>query len=171
MTLLRVVALRLALSLLFAAVALMAWTRIHDGPIGPLPGGALRSGRLVSPPFDWAAWAQGETLELETRTDAPWSVTTWFVVHDGVLYVSADFLNPGKRWPGFVRADPRVVVRVRGADGTARRAAGRATRVDEPALLQILREAFRRKYEIRDGDLAARVEVWFFRIAEPPRAP
>jgi len=149
------------------AAALAVAMRFHDGPLGPLPGGALRAGAWVEPPFEWASWAAGPTLELETRPAAPRSVTTWFVVHEGALHASADFLNPGKRWPDDALADPRVVVRVRDAAGTLRRARVRATRVEAPGEIAALREAFRTKYGIEAGDLAARVRVWFFRL-DPP---
>ena len=139
---------------------LAAGARFHDGPLGPLPGGALRSGELVpSPPADWTHVRVGETVELETRPHAPWSVTTWAVVHEGGLYLPADFLNPIKRWPVFVLADPEVVLRTGG-----RRYPLSAGRVEDPGLIKALRQAFAAKYGITEGSASARIEVWFFRL-------
>jgi hypothetical protein len=150
--------------------ALLALTRLHDGPLGPLPGGALRAGALVFAPLDLAPFAAAQTLALETRPASPWSVTTWFVVHDGALYASADFLNPGKRWPFYVLEDPRVVVRLESAgDGEAVRVPCRATRVGDDATIHALRDAFARKYALAPSSLAARTTVWFFRL--DPRSP
>lgn len=131
----------------------------HDGPIGPVPGGALRAGPLVDLPAHWPEGAVGETVELETRPATPWSVTTWAVVLDGTLHLSADFLNPLKLWPFFVLEDPRVRVRVGGV-----RYAAHATRVRDAATIARLRDAFRHKYALAPDGLASRTEVWFFRI-------
>ncbi len=156
---LRLLGLALA-ALLLAAGVLIAAARFHDGPFGPLPGGALRAGELATgPPADWTQVGVGETIELETRPGAPWSVTTWAVVHDGALYVPADFFNPIKRWPDFVLADPAVVVRTGG-----RRYPLSARRVDDAALVAALRRAFAAKYGLRDDSPSARVAVWFFRL-------
>jgi hypothetical protein len=165
------IAASLALVLVAAALVVVAFARFHDGPLGPLPGGALRTGGLARVPEDWSPWAGVPTLELETRPDSPWSVTTWFVVEGGKLYASADFLNPGKRWPHFVQTDPRVIVRLddgSGAGATGRtsllRFECRAVRVEEPSTVAALRKAFARKYDIAPDGIAARTQVWFFRL-------
>ena len=151
------------MALLVAALALVVFARRHDGPLGPLPGGALQAGTIVPPPDDWSPFADVATLELETRPDSPWSVTTWFVVQEGKLYASADFLNPGKRWPHFVLEDPRVRVRLDEGSHLLRFEC-RAVRVDEPSTIASLRETFARKYHLAADGLAARTQVWFFRL-------
>lgn len=154
----RAVARALALGLVVLAALLFA-APFLDGPWGPLPGGALRAGPEADVPARWPGGAVGETVEIETRPAHPWSVTTWAVVVDDVLYVSADFLNPGKRWPYAVLDDPRVVVRVAGV-----RYVAQATLVRDAAVVARVREAFGRKYRLAPDGLAARADVWFFRI-------
>ncbi|HVP28128.1 MAG TPA: hypothetical protein VMW35_03085 [Myxococcota bacterium] len=144
---------------LVALAFLLAASPFLDGPVGPMPGGALRAGALVALPSHWPEDAVGPTVELETNVERPWSVTTWAVALDGALYVPADFLNPVKRWPSLVAADPRVVVRVRG-----NRYAGHATWIRDPETIARLRAAFARKYDLAPDGRAARAEVWFLRI-------
>lgn len=140
--------------------------RLHDGPLGPLPGGALVRGTLSQAQRPrWEAAAVGRTIELEVRPAAPWSVTVWAVVYAGDLYVPADFLNPVKRWPYFVLEDPTVVVRSAGE-----RYRCTAIRVEEPGLLAALRSAFARKYALTPDGFAAHSRVWFFRLEARPAA-
>jgi hypothetical protein len=160
-----VTASRVAASALLAlGMASLFLVRLHDGPLGPLPGGALVRGPYSEDPKpQWEAAGIGETIELEVRPKKPWSVTTWAVVAGGSLYVAADFLNPLKRWPYLVLADPAVVVRAAG-----RRYRCTAVRVEDPALVADLRQAFARKYALRPDGLAAHTTVWFFRLEPKP---
>src|ERR1700741_3666744 len=87
----------------------MGAARMHDGPVGPFRGGAFRAGEVVPAPGDWSFAAQERTLELELPPDAARSVTTWFAVVDGQLYVPAG-LAERKAWPGLVVKDGRVRV-------------------------------------------------------------
>lgn len=130
-----------------------------DGPIGMIPGGALRGAEEPCTAADWDAYADAREVEVEVRPKRPRSVTTWSVVHEGALHLSADFLTPWKRWPYQVLEDPRIRVRVAG-----RIFACRARRVDAPAAIAALREAAAVKYEVDPDGLAARVEVWWFRV-------
>jgi len=146
--------------LLFGALAGLSLLRLHDGPLGPLPGGALVRGALVeNGPPRWEAAGIGQTIELEVRPRAPWSITTWAVLYAGDLYVAADFLNPWKRWPDFVLQEPAVVVRAAG-----RRYRCSAMRIEDPALIAALRRAFAEKYALSPEGLAAHSTVWFFRL-------
>jgi len=159
---------RLAASVLLAlglgVLGSLSLLRLHDGPLGPLPGGALVRGVLSEEPKpNWEEAGIGETIELEVRPEAPWSVTTWAVVLGGSLYVAADFLNPLKRWPYFVLGDPAVVVRAGG-----RRYRCTAVRVEDPALVADLRRAFARKYVLTPDGLAAHTTAWFFRLEPKP---
>jgi len=152
--------------LALAALSGLFLLRLHDGPLGPLPGGVLVAGPLSEEPRPhWEGAGIGDTIELEVRPRAPWSVTTWAVVYAGNLYVAADFLNPVKRWPYFVLEDPAVEVRAAG-----RRYRCSATRVEDPSLVAALREAFARKYRLSPDGLAAHARVWFFRLEARPAA-
>jgi hypothetical protein len=155
-----------ALTLGLAALASFLVLRFHDGPLGPLPGGALVRGTLSEDPKPhWEAAGIGQTIELEVRPKAPWSVTTWAVVYDGDLYVAADFLNPIKRWPYFALEDPSVEVRAAG-----QRYRCSAVRVEEPGRIAALRLAFARKYALPPDGFAAHTAVWFFRLEPRPAA-
>lgn len=155
-----------ALSLGLAVLLAFPILRFHDGPLGPLPGGAFASGTLSQDPKpQWGRAGIGQTIELEVRPGAPWSVTIWAVVHEGDLFVAADFLNPLKRWPYFVLEEPAVEVRAAG-----RRYRCSAVRVEDPGLVAALRQEFARKYSLSPDGLAARSAVWFFRLAPRPAA-
>jgi hypothetical protein len=113
----------------------------------------------------WESAGIGRTIELEVRPASPWSVTTWAVVHQGDLYVAADFLNPLKRWPYLVLADSAVLVRAAG-----RRYRCVAVRIQDPERVAALRQAFARKYALTPDGLAAHTTVWFFRLDPLPAA-
>lgn len=100
-----------------------------------------------------------EEWSLEVSPERPRSVTTWWVLHDGEAFVPADFLTPFKQWPHRVMAEPRVRVRLA---GTIYRC--RAERVHDPDTIRALRRAAAAKYELDPERLAARSEVWWFRI-------
>ncbi len=151
---------RLALS--FAALSIAA---ACDGPVGPLPGGALR-GEAKPCPGDFGAFANEREVELEVAPERPRSVRIWNVVQGERLYVSGDFLTPGKRWPHQVAADPRVRIRIAGQLFRCL-----ATRVVDASLIEALRREAARKYQIEPDGWAARSEVWWFEIAPRPADP
>jgi hypothetical protein len=124
------------------------------------PGGAFDS---KSEPClatgEWERFAGEVESELEVRPSRPRSVRTWNVVHDGALYVPADFLTPVKRWPYQVLENSNVRVRIGGETFSCR-----ATRIEEPAVVAAIRERVGRKYELDPDGRPARVEVWWFRL-------
>jgi hypothetical protein len=123
------------------------------------PGGPFRQESESCRGVDWDQYAEVSEVEVELRPDAPRSITTWSVVLDGALYIPADFLTPWKRWPHEVEADPRV--RLRLGD---RVLACRAVRVGEAQQILRLRAEIADKYQIAADGVAARTEVWWFRI-------
>lgn len=148
-----------ALAAIAAVVAASA--RLADGPLGPLPGGRLR-GPEAPFPDDWRFAAAASEIEVELATGGPLgprSVTTWLVVHDGALFVTADFLTPWKRWPRQALARPRARVRVAG-----RIVPVRLVRVVERERVLALRRALGRKYGLADDSWLANVRVWFFEL-------
>ena len=57
--------------------------RFHDGPLGPIPGGALASGDLVAQPVaDWSFASDIQEIELQLASQSK-SRTTWVIVHKG----------------------------------------------------------------------------------------
>ena len=67
------------------------------GPLGPIPGGKL-AGELVSAPVvDWSFTDAISNIEIETRPEAPYSVTVWCFRSGSALYVPSR--NPrSKAW-------------------------------------------------------------------------
>jgi len=144
-----------------ALVGVGVFARFHDGPIGPFPGGRLVAGAPVAAPVtDWSFAAAIGTLELEVSPDHPRSVTTWFVVVDGVLYVPSASAAK-KTWPGLVEQDGRVRVRV---DGKLYEL--QATRVSDAAIGKHLSEAVTAKYGIGDGQPVE--GAWAFALSPHP---
>ncbi len=63
--------------------------RLSDGPRGPIPGGELRTGTLVSEPVtDWS-FASGQEIELQL-VEPLGSRITGAMLHQGQLYVPCD---------------------------------------------------------------------------------
>jgi hypothetical protein len=73
----------------FAVLAVVAYygARLHDGPLGVIPGGPLQAGEVVAGPVaDWE-FAK-DTGEIELQLDSQQqSRTVWFFVLDGQGYV------------------------------------------------------------------------------------
>ncbi len=164
--------------------------RFSDGPIGPFPGGPLRTGSLVSEPdVDWSFvdWESrpGRIIELQL-VEPPKSRTTGILVYEGQLYVSADLGFLWRRVPGPVRGvlfviflfkrwheealrDGRVVLRIDGE-----RYERQAVRVTDPELFAALSSL------VQEGAVRAGLAlgeslppdpdaIWFFRME--PRPP
>jgi len=126
-----------------------------------LPGGSFLGPSEPCDAAQWSNYASLEELEVEVRPEAPRSVTTWSVVYAGQLFVPADFLFPGKRWPHQVESDERVRVRARGRIFECK-----AQRVRDDALIAALRRAIAAKYALDPEGRAATTEVWWFRILD-----
>lgn len=141
------------------AAAAFWLVRHADGPLGMFPGGPFRQESESCRDVDWDDYADVSEVEIELRPDAPRSITTWSVALDGALYIPADFLTPWKRWPHEVEDDPRVRLRVAG-----RVFACRAVLADDAQQIALLRAAIAEKYQISADGVAARAEVWWFRI-------
>ena len=149
-----------ALVVLVALLFLLA--RFHDGPLGPLPGGPLASGELVSAPVDEWSFAQDEPeVELQLASEQR-SRTVWVLVHEGQAYVPCSLgFPPGKRWYKDADKDGRATLRIQG-----RRYPVTLARTDDPALGDALRAEVERKY----GNVPPSSSgVWIFQVSS--RAP
>src|SRR5215468_7015604 len=90
----RIIAVLVALSVL-----LYFGARLHDGPLGPIPGGPLKAGELVSEPV--ANWSFVKDVgEIELQLDSQQrSRTTWIFFLDDKAYVPCSLgYPPGKTW-------------------------------------------------------------------------
>ena len=146
---------------LLAAAVCAAWlaTGLLDGPWGMVPGGRLEGPSVGCEAARWDEFASTRELELEVRPSRPRSLTTWSVVHDGELFVPADFLTPWKRWPHQVLEDGRIRLRLGGEIYECR-----AERVADEERIGRLRRAIAEKYALQADGRAATIDVWWFRI-------
>src|SRR5687767_5004084 len=99
-----------------AVVALIFFAaRLHDGPLGPVPGGPLEAGAEVSEPVaDWSFVKDVGEVELQLAGQGT-SRTTWILWHDGGAYVPCSLgFPPGKRWHHDAAADGRATLRIEG---------------------------------------------------------
>ena len=186
---------------LFALVAVPVGigvvARFSDGPIGPFPGGQLRTGTLASAPdVEWS-FANGPLVpafgtvpiayvELQL-VEPPRSRTTGVFVHEGQLYVPCDLgfmwgrfsgrqrwvlhvIYFFKRWHEDALRDGRVVLRIAG-----KRYERQAVRVTDPELATTLRS----RMEELAGQIVAPAslgeaptdgpkDIWFFRMGPRP---
>jgi len=141
---------RLVLVLAVAIGALAFVARFLDGPIGPLPGGPLRGGVLVSEPVaDWSFAA--DVPEIELQLDAQRiSRTTWFLVDQGRAYIPASTeYPPGKSWHRVALQDGRAMLRIAG-----KRYPVTLIRVDDPAVQQAVAAVAAQKYPRRPGAIS-----------------
>jgi hypothetical protein len=129
--------------------------RFHDGPLGPIPGGALVSGPVVAEPVgDWSFAKDVVEIELQLASQSR-SRTTWILVHDGKAYVpAATAFPPGKTWHRAALADGRATLRILG-----KRYPVTLTKVTDPTITAAVRDVGLRKYPARpEGD------VWLFAV-------
>jgi len=151
-TLVRIfVVLALLVGLAFAAA------RLHDGPLGLIPGGPLASGNLVATLVtDWSFAESTETIEMQLIGDET-SRTTWILVSRGRAFIPCSLgFPPGKSWHRRADIDGRGLVRIDG-----KRYPVTLRRVADAPLEQELKEIVRSKYGGGPGGDAG---VWFFAV-------
>jgi hypothetical protein len=139
--------------------------RFADGPVGLIPGGALRSGELVAElDMDWTFATDEETIELQL-VDPERSRTVWLVVHDRQAYIPASLdFPPFKTWPAEAVEDGRSLLRVRD-----KRYERELVRVTDEAQIRELAAVLAKKYELEERGPVDPSRVWFFRVT--PRGP
>ena len=89
---------------------------LFDGPLGPIPGGALQGSVDPNPNPDWSNLEK--VIELEIRPAKPWSLSVWNVVIDGEPYVPSA-MGARRRWTGVALENPLVRVRTHGRDAAS----------------------------------------------------
>ena len=155
--------------------------RMSDGPTGPIPGGRLSTGTLVSEPnVDWSLATGGELIELQL-VEPLGSRTTGAMLHGGQLYVPCDLgfmwgrfsgstrwmlhvIYLFKRWHEDALRDGRVVLRIAG-----KRYERQAVRVTDPELLATLRSQLEKMAEqwvspapLGEAPTEGPKDIWFF---------
>ena len=95
---LRILARALAV-LVVLAVGIYFGARLHDGPLGMIPGGPLVAGDFVeTPTTDWAFAKELSEIEPQLESQSI-SRTTWILVRDRVAYIPCSLsFPPGKSW-------------------------------------------------------------------------
>jgi hypothetical protein len=158
MTLLRWV-IRIVAALAALIVLVFVGARLHDGPLGPIPGGALARGELVTAPVeDWSFAADVAEIELQLASQSK-SRTVWVLVRDGKAYVPASTeYPPGKTWHRVALTDGRATLRIAG-----KRYPVTLAKVDDPAVVAAVREVASKKYPTRPGG-----EAWLFAVTSRP---
>jgi hypothetical protein len=146
---------RIAISLVVLAVVVVLGARLHDGPLGPLPGGSLASGEVVAGPVaDWSFAKDVMEIELQLESQTK-SRTVWIIVHDGRAYVpAATEYPPGKTWHRAALEDGRAVLRIVG-----KRYPVALAKVEDEALARAIGQTASNKYTARPGG-----PVWFFAV-------
>ena len=157
--------LRWLLRILVAAIVLAALVffgaRLHDGPLGPIPGGPLEAGEQVSGPVaDWSFAKDVGEIELELDSQAR-SRTTWILVFDGKAYVPCSLsFPPGKTWYKEAAKDGRALLRIQG-----KRYPVTLTKLDDAVVQQMgerIRAEVTRKYKNAPPSGGG---VWLFEVA------
>jgi hypothetical protein len=129
--------------------------RFLDGPLGPIPGGALVSGELVSEPVaDWSFAKDVPEIALQLASQSQ-SRTTWILVSDGKAYIPASTeYPPGKTWHRKALEDGRATLRIDGKLYPVTLA-----KVEDPLSVATVRDVASRKYPSRPpGD------AWLFQV-------
>jgi hypothetical protein len=150
------------LTALFALIVMVFFgARLHDGPLGPIPGGPLEAGELVSEPVaDWSFVKDVEEIELQLESQQR-SRITWIFFLDGKAYVPAtlDF-PPGKTWHKDAADDGRATLRIEG-----KRYPVTLTKLDD-AVAQQMGEAARAELARKYGELPqSESGAWIFEVA------
>ena len=146
------------------ALVVVGYARFSDGPLGPLSGGALRAGELMTEADpDWSFVTDIVEIELQL-VEPPRSRTTWILHHRGRIYVPCGFVNIRlwKQWPHEAVEDGRSLVRIQG-----KRYARELVRVDEPAIRVALTKRVAQKYALEPSQLPGE-NLWFFRLDPRP---
>ena len=149
-------------ALVVLILALFLGARLHDGPLGPIPGGALASGEWVDPASpDWSFAKDVAEIELQLESQST-SRTTWILVRDQQAWIPCSLgFPPGKTWYQHVASDGRAVLRIDG-----KRYAVTLSKDADPALPDFARAEVTRKY----GSLpSSEAGVIFFRLEPRPR--
>ena len=137
------------------------------GPCGPIPGGRLSDDvKPASPAADWTFTNDISTIQVETKPDAPFSVTTWCFTDGPNLYIPSRGAAK-KPWVQNVLADRRVRLRI--GDNVYEM---QATRITDESVLRRIVPLLRSKYTMArwgmEDDPAKSPDTWFFHVT--PRA-
>ena len=127
------------------------------GPMGPFPGGRLSGDVAADLPDDWSFADAQETVQLETRPSAPYSVNLWGAGIGGRFYLASGG-GGDARWVEYIAEDPNVRLRIGDTIYELR-----AVRVEDDAEGERFVEALTRKYDW-EPSAEERENAWLFRL-------
>jgi hypothetical protein len=137
--LLKAIGIALACLLLIGGAVILGARWIY-GPLGPFPGPALAGPVAEGPVEDWSFVDAVKVVQIETRPDDPYSVSTWMTrVDDGVYVFAGDDESP---WVQNLIRDPLVRIRIEGRIHELR-----AVGVTNLEIKRVFLEAMKAKYE------------------------
>ncbi len=115
-------------------------SRCVFGPLGPIPGPGLSGMVAEEPVQDWSFIDAVKVIQIETRPNAPYSVSTWMTrVDDGLYVFAADDESP---WVQNIIQDPLVRIRIEDRIHELR-----AVGVTDLEIKRVFLEAMKAKYE------------------------
>jgi hypothetical protein len=129
---------------------------LFDGPLGPIPGGALRGRVDPNPNPDWSNLEK--VIELEIRPQKPWSLSIWNVVIDGELYVPSA-MGARRRWTQVAIVSPLARVRTHG-----RIYERRIEKVEDPELRKRIGAAVAARYGFDPPANPEDDPTWYFHL-------
>jgi hypothetical protein len=136
--------------LLAVGGAVILGARWVYGPLGPLPGPELAGSLVEEPGEDWSSVDAVKVVQIETRPEDPYSVSTWLTrIDDGIYVFAAD---DGSPWVQNIKNAPRVRIRIEGLLYERR-----AVRVADLETKHSFLSAMRSKYE---HDMGFDPEFW-----------
>ena len=98
--------------LLAVGGAVILGARWVYGPLGPIPGPELAGSLVEEPVEDWSSVDAVKVVQIETRPEDPYSVSTWLTRIGAGIYVFA--ADDGSPWVQYVAQDPLVRIRIEG---------------------------------------------------------
>ena len=145
--------------LLSLAILLAVAYPFRRDPIAMLAGKEL-TGEEKAYPASWEFSRQYQLIAVESRPEDPHSVTTVSLLIDGELHIPA-MRAPTKEWPGIVRKDPRVRIKIGDHIYPAQ-----LTLVSDNAGVEYARQ-FQEKFEEmgREPPAERPADVWLFKVS------
>ena len=151
---------RIVVGLVVLLALVFFGARLHDGPLGPIPGGPLEAGELVSLEVpSWSFVKDVGEIELQLESQQR-SRTTWIFVLGDKAYVPCSLgFPPGKSWYKEAAVDGRAILRIEG-----KRYPVTLTKLDDEAQRQIS-EAARAELTRKYGELpSSEAGAWIFEV-------
>ena len=114
------------------------------------------TGTATAAPADWSFTDQIDTIQLETKSEDPYSVNIWILDLNGKLYIHAGANRA--TWVEHIEADPNVRVRINEKIYSLV-----AARVEDAAEFADFSDAYEKKYDRRPRNENV-AEAYLFRL-------